>query len=183
MKLVIKDDAAETPTPTERPKRVFLADPYSIIRLTVGDWLKRTPGLTVCGQADNPTIALQSIERLRPDIVVTEIFGEEDCQFIQTLRKQYPRLPILVFSYGNEKWYAPRALQAGADGYLLKGVNAEGLVDAIRNTLEGRVVLSPSMRYQLLVKCTRRKNPRAAMRNSDHRCHSPWPRRLVAHRV
>jgi len=140
------------------------------VRVTIADWLKRTPDLALCGQADNATKALKSIERLKPDIVVTEIFGETDCKFIQALHKQHPRLPILVFSYGNETSYAPRVLQAGADGYMLKGMSADGLVDGIRRTLEGRVVLSPDMRYQLLVKCVRQNRAPAVARKRPCQC-------------
>lgn len=133
------------------------------MRLAVAEWLQQTPGLTVCGQADSPTTALAAITRSRPDIVVTEIFCPEDMNFIQELHKRHPDLPILVYSNGNEKWYAPRALEAGADGYVLKGLDANGLIDAIQRILEGRVVLSENMRYRLLVKCLRRKRPGAAM--------------------
>jgi DNA-binding NarL/FixJ family response regulator len=158
MKLKTKSESAR------KRKRVFLADQFSIVRLAVSEWLEHTHDLTVCGQADNSGDALKAVRRLKPDIVVTEIFGQQDLQFVQTLHKQHPRMPILVFSFRDEECYAPRALEAGADGYLLKGVSAKGLVDGIRRTLEGRVVLSPNMRYQLLVKCLR------------HRATSPWRR-------
>jgi two-component system invasion response regulator UvrY len=138
---------------TEKPKRVFLADPYSVIRLAVAASLRRASDLTVCGQADNASEALRSIWRLKPDIVVTETFSQQDCKFIRTLRKRHPRLPILVFSSGYETWFAPRALEAGANGYLPKGVGAKRLLDGIRGTLGRRVVLSQNMRYRLLVKC------------------------------
>jgi DNA-binding NarL/FixJ family response regulator len=161
----------------KKPRRVFLADHFSIVRLSIIEWLRKTPDLVVCGQADNPTKALKAIRRLRPDIVVTEIFGQQDCQFIQTLHKEHPCLPILVFSFGNELWYAPRALEAGADGYLLKGVSARGLVDGIRRTLEGRVVLSPDMRYRLLMRCAPNRRVTARTRHVIHRCHEQKCRR------
>jgi DNA-binding NarL/FixJ family response regulator len=156
----------------EKPRRVFLADQFSMVRLTVAEWLERTYDLTVCGQADSATNALKAIRRLKPDIVVTEIFSQQNLKFIETLHKQRPRLPILVFSFRDERCYAPQALEAGADGYLLKGVSAQGLVDGIRRTLEGRVVLSPNMRYQLLEKCVRRGRAPALMRKSHCQCHA-----------
>jgi DNA-binding NarL/FixJ family response regulator len=145
-------------------KRVFLADQFSIVRLAISEWLGHTRDLSVCGQADSASKALNAIRHLRPDIVVTEIFGQQDVEFIHTLHKRHPRLPILVFSFRDEECYAPQALEAGADGYLLKGVSAKGLVDGIRRTLEGRVVLSPNMRYQLLVKCLRKRAAAAPLR-------------------
>ena|ERR1700722_12680472 len=159
-----KDNSAQ------KPKRVFLADHHNLVRLTIAEWLKQTPDLAVCGQADDAQNALAEIRRLKPDIVVAEMFGREDFRFVQALHKQDPFLPILVFSFGDETWCAPRALEAGADGYLLKGVGAEGLVDGIRRTLEGRVVLSPHMRYQLLMKCAPRRRAPVPLRPNFRRC-------------
>jgi DNA-binding NarL/FixJ family response regulator len=156
-------------------KRVFLVDQFSIVRLTVAEWLNRTPDLIVCGSTDNATKALKEIRRLKPDIVVTEILSQQDFKFIRTLHRLHPCLPLLVFSFRDEAWYAPRALEAGADGYLLKGVSVDGLVDGIRRILEGRVVLSPNMRYKLLVKCVRRRRMTATARKESCRCDASRP--------
>ncbi len=141
-------------------RRVFLVDPFSLVRLSVMRWLDQTSDLVVCGQTDRPAKALRAIRRLRPDIVVTEMFSQKDFKFIQTLHRRHPRLPILVFSVGRETWRAPSALESGADGYLLKGMDAGGLADGIRRALEGRVVLSSNVRYQLLMKCAGALRPR-----------------------
>jgi len=138
--------------------RVFLVDQFPITRLAVCEWLKGTPDLSVCGQADSEENAFTALRHLEPDIVVTEILRQQDLGFIRSLHKAHPTLRILVFSFRDEEWYAPRALEAGADGFLMKGTSPAGLVDAIRATLEGRVVLSPHMRARLLSKCTRRGN-------------------------
>jgi DNA-binding NarL/FixJ family response regulator len=124
--------------------------------LAVAEWLKQTPDLTLCGEADSALTALQAVVRLKPDIVVTEILRQQDLGFIHSLHEQHPRLPILVFSFRDETWYAPLALAAGADGYLMKGVSVAQLAEGIRRTLEGRVVLSPHMRAEFLSKCVRR---------------------------
>jgi DNA-binding NarL/FixJ family response regulator len=140
-----------------KPKRVFLVDQSSIVRLVLAEWLNRTPDLVVCGQADTTRKALRAIAQLKPDIVVTEILVQQDMTFIQALHRRHPRLPILVFSFRDEACFAPRALEAGADGYLFKGVSVDKLMNGIRGVLEGRLVLSPNMRYQLLVNCVPRR--------------------------
>jgi DNA-binding NarL/FixJ family response regulator len=58
---------------------------------------------------------------------------------------QYPHLPILVFSFRDEEWYAPQVLNAGADGFLQKRVDRSALVEGTRGTFAGRVVLSRAM--------------------------------------
>jgi DNA-binding NarL/FixJ family response regulator len=164
-----------------KPKRIFLVEPFSIVRLAIAEWLTRTPDLAVCGEADNAASALKSINRLRPDIVLTEILGPQDLKFIQTLHQAHPRLPILVFSFRDETWYAPRALEAGADGYLQKGASVDGLADGIRRALEGRIVLSPNMRYRLLAKCWGRRQEPAPSRKTNRLRHAQRLSRQMAH--
>ena len=105
----------------DKRKRVFLVDQFPITRMAVSEWLRQTSELSVCGEADNATSALAAVSNLKPDLVVTEIINQQDLGFIQSLRRRCPRLPILVYSFRDEEWYAPRALEAGADGYLTKG--------------------------------------------------------------
>ncbi|MGO8697632.1 MAG: response regulator transcription factor [Limisphaerales bacterium] len=148
-------------------KRVFLVDQSPVARLVAAQHLQQTPGMAVCGHADNSAVALAAIRQLKPDIVVTDIL--HDLAFIKTLHRRHPRLPILVFSSLDEAQYAPRALEAGADGYVLKDVSGEHLVKGIRGVLEGRLVLSPKMRYRLLAKCVRHGHCPCALPKKAHR--------------
>jgi two-component system, NarL family, response regulator FusR len=143
----------QEPIVGRRRKRVFLVDQFPVSRVAVSEWLKETPDLTVCGEADSPTRAVTAVADVKPDVVVTEILRQQDLGFIQILRARHPGLPILVFSFRDEEWYAPRALEAGADGYLMKGVSKDGLLEGIRGALAGRVVLSLEMRARMLRKC------------------------------
>jgi DNA-binding NarL/FixJ family response regulator len=153
----------------DKRKRVFLVDHFPISRLAIGEWLSLTDDLSVCGEADNEEAALAGVRRLKPDVVVTEVLRQQDLGFIRGLHKRYPRLPILVFSFRDEEWYAARALEAGADGYLMKGMSPAGLVNGIRSALEGRVVLSSEMRAQLLLKCASRRKPSMLLRGAPPR--------------
>src|SRR4051794_15479425 len=128
--------------PGSRRKRVFLVDHFPISRLAIGEWLSQTEDLTVCGDAENEEAAFTGVRRLQPDVVVTEVLHQQDLGFIRGLHKKYPWLPFLVFSFRDEDWFAPRTLEAGANGCLMKVLSPAGLVDGIRSTLEGRVVLS-----------------------------------------
>lgn len=109
--------------------------------------------LQVCGEAFDETTALEQVGRLQPDLVLSEVLRPKDLGFIRELHRRYPQLPILAFSFRDEKSYAPRALEAGACGYLMKSVVGETLLTGIRKALEGRRVLSPGMAARL-----RRKN-------------------------
>ena len=130
--------------------------------MAFSEWLKQTPDLTLCGEADSAANALAAVGRLQPDVVVTEVLRQQDLGFIRSLHHHFPKLPILVFSFRDEEWYAPRALEAGAEGYLMKGVAPAELLEGIRAALEGRVVLSSKMRATLLRGRFRRRRSEGA---------------------
>jgi DNA-binding NarL/FixJ family response regulator len=138
--------------PAAPRKRVLCVDPFPIVRAALSDWINRTPDLVLCGTAGTEASALTAVAQLEPDVVVTEILDQQDLGLIRHLRGRHPPLPILVFSFRDEGWYAPRALEAGANGYLTKGTSVDGLLRAIRQVLEGRVVLSRELRSQPLPK-------------------------------
>jgi DNA-binding NarL/FixJ family response regulator len=166
----------DNPNACRRRRRVFLVDQFPVSRLAVAEWLKLTPDLTVCGEAATADGAFTAVCRLRPDVVVTEVLHQQDFEFVRGLHERHPRLPILVFSFRDEAWYAPRALEAGADGYLSKSVDPTRLVNGIRATLEGRVVLSTEMRAQLLLKCAGRRGALPARSSRRAGCLSRIPK-------
>ena len=68
---------------------------------------------------------------------------------LKQLKKEFPRLPVLILSMHPEEQYAVRALKAGASGYLTKQSAPEQLVTAIRQVANGKKFLSPAVAQQL----------------------------------
>jgi DNA-binding NarL/FixJ family response regulator len=68
---------------------------------------------------------------------------------LKQLKKEFPRLPVLILSMHPEEQYAVRALKAGASGYLTKQSAPELLVTAIRQVASGKKYLSPAVAQQL----------------------------------
>jgi two-component system invasion response regulator UvrY len=68
---------------------------------------------------------------------------------LKQLKKEFPRLPVLILSMHPEEQYAVRALKAGASGYLTKQSAPEQLVNAIRQVASGKKYLSPAVAQQL----------------------------------
>src|SRR2546421_5480818 len=161
---------------TRRPRRVLVVDQSPVVRQAVASWLKRTLDLAVCAEADSPSSALKAAHDFKPDVIVTEILRQQDLGFIQSLHEQHPELPILVLSFRDEGWYAPLALAAGADGYLMKGESVRRLLAGIRRTLQGGVALSPTMRARLRAKCLRRRSTSGTAPKRRCRCGAPRER-------
>ena len=99
-------------------------------------------------------MAAEAIARLRNgdwsavlvDLALSEGGGTA---FLGRLDREFPELPVLIFTSLPETPYGLRALRAGASGFLHKSASAQTLVDAVRRTLGGRRYVSPSLAEQL----------------------------------
>ena len=134
-------------------QRILIVDGMTPVREAVANWINRCPDLRVCGEVLGEKAALEQNRRLRPSLVLTEITRPQDLRFIRELHRRHRRLPILAFSFRDEEGYAPLVLEAGARGYIMKGVHGTTLVAGIRNALKGRVVLSRVMAARLHQVC------------------------------
>lgn len=116
--------------------RVLIVDDEKLIReglSRVIDW--EGAGFTVVGLAQDYEDALLAWERLKPDILVTDIRmpGPDGLSLIETLKDMDPLLRVLVLSGHADFDYAKRALRARVDGYLLKPVDEEELLGYLRD--------------------------------------------------
>lgn len=120
--------------------RVAIADPHGIVRSGVGAVLAATADIRLVGEAGDSDNAVAVCTASRPDVLVTEIAlpGSGVCEAIHRIRSVHRTVRILAFSALPEDLFAPRALRAGADGYLSKERPAAELPVAIRQVALGR---------------------------------------------
>ena len=138
--------------PALKPKRILVVDDHPLMREGVTQWIMRAPDLQVCSKAESATQALSLAERLKPDLVLTDISltGRDGLELIKDLRSLRPELPVLVLSMHEESLYAGRALRAGARGYVPKRAGGGRVVEAIREVFQGRIAVSPELATRLL---------------------------------
>jgi DNA-binding NarL/FixJ family response regulator len=131
--------------------RVLVADDHTIIRDGLRQILADTPDLVVAGEAANGNEALERVRDGTWDVLVLDVSmpGRSGLDLIKQIRKEKPRLPILVFSMHQEEQYAARALRAGASGYLTKEADGTQLVEVIRKVAHGGVYVSSHMAEQM----------------------------------
>jgi DNA-binding NarL/FixJ family response regulator len=115
-------------------------------------FIEREPDLTVCGEAEDATSALEAIRESTPDFVILDISldGRDGLELLKTLRVGHPNLPVLVLSMHDESVYAERSLRAGANGYIMKQEAADKVITAIRQILGGDVYLSDRLTKRML---------------------------------
>jgi two-component system invasion response regulator UvrY len=124
--------------------RIMLADDHAIIRDGIKQILADTDDLVVCGEAANGGQILKLLAENDFDLLVLDISmpGRNGLEMIKVIRKERPRLPILILSMHNEEQYALRAFYAGAAGYLTKESDSDVLIAAMRKVAAGGVYCS-----------------------------------------
>jgi two-component system, NarL family, invasion response regulator UvrY len=126
------------------PTIVLVEDRIDFRRLA-REFLNQKDELKVTGEAGCGMEALRVIEKLRPDIVITE-FDLKDMNGLELtgyLKKSYPQMRIIFWSGYYGKQFVLKAWQAGAMAYVVKGSRLEGLWTAVQEVILGRRYFSP----------------------------------------
>lgn len=135
-----------------RRKRILLVDDHPLMREGTAQCIGKAPDLEVCGEAGTAAEALEAVDKLKPDLVLTDLTmpGRSGLDLIKDLRASHPNLPVLVFSIHDEMLQAGRALRAGARGYLMKAAGGARLLESIRQVLRGQIAVTPETSTRLL---------------------------------
>src|SRR5438045_5737227 len=125
-------------------KRVLLVDDHAIVRYGIRELISKQSDLEVCGEAERASDALGAVQKLKPDVVITDLSLKESSglDLIRNIKSAAPSVVILVVSIYDDKIYGELALRAGASGYLMKEDAIENIVDAVRQIMAGRISIS-----------------------------------------
>src|SRR5580658_2040835 len=134
--------------------RILIVDDHPLFCEGLGRMIDRHPSLAVCGQAPDAASAMKAVAELKPDLVLVDISleGTNGIDLIKSLKAKFEDIPILVVSMHDESLYAGRALQAGAQGYIMKNQPIQLVRDAIFKVLSGDIFLSEKMSASVLAK-------------------------------
>ncbi|MGC4933297.1 response regulator [Gordonia sp. DT30] len=137
----------------DTPITIVVVDDHPVVRDGIRGMLEREPGMSVVGEAADGAQALTEIARLRPDVVLMDLRmpGTDGVTAIRRLRAQDPDRPrILVLTTYDTDTDIHAAVDAGADGYLLKATPRADLIGAVRSAAAGRHVLDPTAAASLM---------------------------------
>lgn len=135
-----------------RPIRIVLVDDHQMVRVGLRTLFEAIPNLEVIGEAATAAQALEVVPNLEPDVVLLDMrlpdsSGLEVCK---KLRQLCPQIRILMLtSYYNDDMVMD-AIEAGAEGYLLKEINADLLIRSIHEVMEGKSILDPAMTRKVI---------------------------------
>lgn len=108
--------------------------------------------IEIVGQARSGEEAMEGLGAAQPEVILLDL-GLPKMSGIDVTRevkKKYPKMEVLIFTIFDEEDKVLEAIQAGASGYLLKGMEAEKIVDAISEVNDGGSVIQPSLARSLL---------------------------------
>ncbi len=131
--------------------RVIIADDHAVVREGLRQILLGTSDMVVAGEAANGQELLTKIRGKGIDVVVLDISlpGRSGLEILKDLKRERPKLPVLILSMHSEEQFAVRALKAGASGYLTKESAPEELVKAIRKVVAGGKYISQQLAERL----------------------------------
>jgi DNA-binding NarL/FixJ family response regulator len=131
---------------------ILLADDHPVVRDGLAAMLATQPDFAVVGEAGNGAEAVAETARLRPDVVLMDLEMPEldGIEAIRRLRAADPSVQVVVLTAFDTDERIVGALQAGAQGYLLKGAPRAEIFTAIRTVSAGGALIPPVVASKLL---------------------------------
>lgn len=152
----------ESPSTPAAPAklRVLIVDDHPITRQGMKALVNQQSNLEVCGETDTAALAVDLVEKLKPDLAIIDISLKttNGIELTKDIKARAPNLPILVVSMHDEALYAERALRAGAMGYVMKQEAGEKVAVALQHLLRGDIYLSNKMKEKMLHRFVNKKS-------------------------
>ena len=131
--------------------RVLIADDHAILRRGLRGIIEETDDLQVIGEAESSAETLQQLRNTPCEVVLLDISmpDRNGMDTLAIIKKEHPKIAVLMLSTHPENQYAVRALRGGASGYLTKQSAPAQLVNAIRQVATGKKYVTPAVAEEL----------------------------------
>lgn len=137
--------------------KIMLVDDHYLVRMGLASIIALEPDMTVCAEASTGEQALSLFRRHRPDVTLLDLRlpGMNGAETVQAIRAEFPdaRLVMISTYVCDEEIYG--ALQAGAMAYLVKSVQREELIRAVRKAAAGQRHIPAEVAARLADRVTR----------------------------
>lgn len=132
--------------------RLMVVDDHTLFRRGLVALLAADPGVLVIGEAGDAAEAVRQARAQRPDVILLDnhLPGVTGIQALAELREAAPVAKILLLTVSEDEHDLQAALRGGAHGYLLKTIEGDMLLDAIRRVMRGEPVVSPELTAKLI---------------------------------
>lgn len=138
---------------TTKAIKIVLIDDHKLFREGVKRILEFEPSFDVVAEGDDGSIASKLVKENSPDVVLMDI-NMPDVNGVQAtadLVKYFPDTRVIILSIHDDESYVTHALKTGAQGYLLKEMDSDALIDAIKVVSDGGSYLHPKITHNLVL--------------------------------
>ena len=127
--------------------RVLLAEDQAMVRGALSALLSLESDIEVLGSSPDGESAWRELQRLKPDVLVTDIEmpGLTGLELAQRIQRQELPMKVIIVTTFARPGFLRRALEAGVSGYLLKDAPAENLAEALRTVHRGGRAIDPQL--------------------------------------
>jgi NarL family two-component system response regulator LiaR len=135
---------------------VLIVDDHAVVRQGLRMLLDSQPQINVVGEAPDGALAVEMAQKANPDVILMDLLmpGMSGIEAIRRLRELKIPSKVLVLTSTLEDQLVKQALQAGAQGYVLKAIRSAELVQSIERVAQGVSVLDPAATQVLMQQVT-----------------------------
>ena len=128
-------------------KDILLVDDHEVVRLGLKSLLEHNDQFEVVAEAGTAKEAVAQVEKYHPDVVLMDIRlpGASGIEACEEITKRWPDVRVVILTSYAEDEMLFSAIRAGASGYVLKQIGAEGLITAIEAACRGQALLDPAV--------------------------------------
>ena len=130
--------------------RILLIDDHALFRIGLQELLERR-GLEVVEALGDCELGIERVQELQPDVVLLDMRMPQmsGLEVLRTLRERDQQMPVVILTTSREENDLIASLQCGAQGYLLKDMEPDDLIQALTRILAGETVVAPEMTMAL----------------------------------
>jgi len=135
------------------PIKVLLADDHTIMRNGIISLLSNEPTINIIAESSSGSKVLNLLKTApMPDIIITDITLADmnGIELTTIIKARYPKIKVIILTTLDHENYVSQSLDAGASGYLLKNVNIEEVIFAIKNVSMGYKYICTAITIKLL---------------------------------
>lgn len=136
----------------KRNVKIVIADDHQLLREGVKRILNMEKDFEVVGECGDGIQVVELCNTLRPDVVLMDINMPIENGVVATerLKDFFPEIKVIILSIHDDESYVFETLRKGASGYLLKDMEAESLINAIRSVVAGHAYIHPKVTGKLI---------------------------------
>ncbi len=138
--------------------RVLIVDDHAVVRRGIQMFLETDPSIQIVGEAEDCQDAVQKARSLQPDVILMDLVMPkgDGIEAIAEIKRHNPSLKVVVLTTFGDESKVKAAMEAGANGYLLKDADGDALLQAVHAVQQGDMPIHPHVAQHLVRNFTKR---------------------------